>query len=180
MYAFTLSDSILSQRLKTIGFYGTLSETCVRRQMLRLARHQVRHIPSSSFPMNVADLYAAVGNWAYTAPKPNDGKYRIISFDGGGLRSLFCIILLERLIVVFPDLLQRVDLFCGTSGKLILFLAYSCTELAHSQLGGAIIAAALACGRSPRFIKEILFVFTKHIFTRKARQVSLLLYLYSE
>jgi patatin-like phospholipase/acyl hydrolase len=58
-----------------------------------------------------------VGNYRTDAPMPKDGKYRIITFDGGGLRSVVSITILERLVEVFPDLLERVNLFCGTSGS---------------------------------------------------------------
>jgi patatin-like phospholipase/acyl hydrolase len=39
-----------------------------------------------------------------------DGHYRILSLDGGGLRAIIETVILSRLIEVFPDLLQRVDL----------------------------------------------------------------------
>jgi hypothetical protein len=58
-----------------------------------------------------------VGNYRTDVPMPKDGKYRVITFDGGGLRSVVSIIILERLVEVFPDLLERVNLFCGTSGS---------------------------------------------------------------
>lgn len=92
-----------------------------------------------------------LGNYRTDVPMPKDGKYRVITFDGGGLRSVVSIIILERLVEVFPDLLERVNLFCGTSG-------------------GAILATSLAMGRSPTWIKTIMVAFGKHIFTRKARQ----------
>jgi len=63
-------------------------------------------------------IVAPVGNYKVDAPMPKDGKYRIITFDGGGLRSVVSIIILERLVEVFPDLLERINLFSGTSGSL--------------------------------------------------------------
>jgi hypothetical protein len=64
-----------------------------------------------------------VGNYRTDVPMPKDGKYRVITFDGGGLRSVVSIIILERLVEVFPDLLERVNLFCGTSGLAPLSLS---------------------------------------------------------
>ncbi|KAL6052393.1 hypothetical protein QOT17_018632 [Balamuthia mandrillaris] len=90
------------------------------------------------------------GNYNVNAPLPNDGKYRIITFDGGGLRSVISITILVRLTQVFPDLLERVNLFCGTSG-------------------GAIMAAGLSAGRSPTTMREILMLSSKYLFARKSR-----------
>ncbi len=53
--------------------------------------------------------------------------FRILSLDGGGIRGLLSILLLERLIEesATPDLIDRVDLFAGTStgGLIALGLA---------------------------------------------------------
>lgn len=62
---------------------------------------------------------------------PKDGKYRVITFDGGGLRSVVSIIILERLVEVFPDLLERVNLFCGTSGLAPLSLFRQAMACSH-------------------------------------------------
>jgi patatin-like phospholipase/acyl hydrolase len=43
------------------------------------------------------------------------GKYRIITFDGGGVRGALSINLLKRLLYRFPDLVAATDLFAGTS-----------------------------------------------------------------
>lgn len=52
-------------------------------------------------------------------------SYRILALDGGGIRGLVTTVLLERVIGLRPRLLQRVDLFAGTSigGMLALGLA---------------------------------------------------------
>jgi uncharacterized protein len=53
--------------------------------------------------------------------------FRILSLDGGGIRGLLSTLLLERLIEesATPDLIDRVDLFAGTStgGLIALGLA---------------------------------------------------------
>jgi len=48
--------------------------------------------------------------------------YRILSLDGGGVRGLIPIIFMERLLERHQDLLERVDLFAGTSTGGILSL----------------------------------------------------------
>lgn len=54
------------------------------------------------------------------------GKYKIMTFDGGGVRGVLAATLLERLENRFPELVRSVDLFAGTSaGSFIaLSLAY--------------------------------------------------------
>jgi predicted acylesterase/phospholipase RssA len=49
-------------------------------------------------------------------------KFRILSLDGGGIRGLFTLVLLERLTQVQPDFLERVDFFAGTSTGSIIAL----------------------------------------------------------
>jgi len=56
--------------------------------------------------------------------------YRILSLDGGGVRAVIQAVILSRLVKIFPNLLQEVDMFTGTSA-------------------GAIVAAALAVGIPP-------------------------------
>ncbi|MBO8138511.1 MAG: patatin-like phospholipase family protein [Desulfotomaculum sp.] len=53
-------------------------------------------------------------------------KYRIIAFDGGGVRGVLTVNILKRLNKIFPDLINSVNLFAGTStGSFIaLALAY--------------------------------------------------------
>ncbi|HHY94205.1 MAG TPA: hypothetical protein GX513_04225 [Firmicutes bacterium] len=41
--------------------------------------------------------------------------YRIISFDGGGVRGALSITLLKRLQQQVPELVEKTDLFAGTS-----------------------------------------------------------------
>lgn len=55
--------------------------------------------------------------------------YRIITFDGGGVRGSLMATLVKRLVDQFPNLLEEVDLFAGTST-------------------GSVVALTLASGRS--------------------------------
>ena len=41
--------------------------------------------------------------------------YRIITFDGGGIRGLFSAVLLDRIVKAFPTLLENTQLLAGTS-----------------------------------------------------------------
>ncbi|ELR13749.1 phospholipase, patatin family protein [Acanthamoeba castellanii str. Neff] len=61
----------------------------------------------------------------------------ILSLDGGGLRGIVLTTLLVRLVEIFPDLMERVDLFAGVSA-------------------GSIVASALATGRSPVYMQKML------------------------
>lgn len=53
-------------------------------------------------------------------------KFRIMTFDGGGIKGALTVVLLKRLQLVFPQLLETIDFFAGTStGSFIaLGLAY--------------------------------------------------------
>lgn len=68
-------------------------------------------------------------------------KFRILSFDGGGVKGALSIEILIRLVNTFPNLLNEVDLFTGTST-------------------GAIIAAFLAKGIP---LKELNNLYTTKI-----------------
>lgn len=56
-------------------------------------------------------------------------NYRILSFDGGGIRGIVSLVLLQRIQAQFPELVSRSDLIAGTST-------------------GGIIALGLAAGKS--------------------------------
>jgi len=56
--------------------------------------------------------------------------FRVISLDGGGVRAIIQCTILQRLVVLFPDLLSEVEMFAGTSA-------------------GGIVAGALAVGLTP-------------------------------
>lgn len=62
--------------------------------------------------------------------------YRILTFDGGGIRGAYAARLLERLCTRVPRLLERVDLFAGTST-------------------GGLIALSIAAGISPSAVRDL-------------------------
>lgn len=66
-------------------------------------------------------------------------KYRIITFDGGGIRGLLSAVLLKRLNDFFPKLIQNTNMFAGTSV-------------------GSFLALGLAYGLSP---EDFIKIFTK-------------------
>ncbi|EMD45200.1 patatin family phospholipase [Entamoeba histolytica KU27] len=49
-----------------------------------------------------------------------EGKYRIISLDGGGVKALMQLYVLDRLEEEFPGFLARTSLFCGVSASSLL------------------------------------------------------------
>ncbi len=77
--------------------------------------------------------------------------FRIISFDGGGIRGAFSARLLLRLTQKYPELLSHVQLFAGTST-------------------GSFIALGLGYGVAPDTIDNLYsFANSKYIFTPKGR-----------
>ncbi len=66
--------------------------------------------------------------------------YRILSFDGGGIRGVLTLTLLQRLTQAAPKLVQNADLLAGTST-------------------GGIIALALAAGKS---LSDVLQLYRDH------------------
>lgn len=74
-------------------------------------------------------------------------QYRILSCDGGGVRGIISVRLLQRLLKTQPDLLDRVDLFAGTST-------------------GAIIGVGLANGMTIDQIFDLYYHQSKKIFHR--------------
>jgi patatin-like phospholipase/acyl hydrolase len=61
---------------------------------------------------------------------------RVISVDGGGIRGVFTAVVLERLLLAVPKLLDKTDLYAGTST-------------------GGIIALCLAAGKSPTEVRDL-------------------------
>ncbi|MBC2581904.1 patatin-like phospholipase family protein [Clostridium sp. DJ247] len=73
-------------------------------------------------------------------------KYKIMTFDGGGIRGALSSQLLKRLNDFFPKLIENTNLFVGTST-------------------GAFIALGLAYGVSPDKLVDIYIKNAKYIFT---------------
>ena len=71
--------------------------------------------------------------------------HRILSFDGGGIRGLLTVVLLERLEQEVPGWIDRADLLAGTST-------------------GALIALGLARGMSPAEVRELYERHGREIF----------------
>ena len=72
-------------------------------------------------------------------------KYRILSFDGGGIRGLLSVILIEKLDIMVPGWRDKVDLLAGTST-------------------GGIIALGLADGFTPGDLRELYYDKSPKIF----------------
>ena len=62
--------------------------------------------------------------------------YRILAFDGGGIRGLLTTVLLERLTKAVPALITKADLLAGT-------------------FTGGIIALGQAFGKSPTDLRRL-------------------------
>lgn len=73
--------------------------------------------------------------------------FRILTLDGGGVRGVLTIALLERLERVYPQFLQYFDFICGTSA-------------------GGILALMLASGYSVSDCRDIYEFSMPEIFTR--------------
>jgi len=73
--------------------------------------------------------------------------YHILSMDGGGIRGLLTIILLERIEKEIPDFLSKIDLFAGTSA-------------------GGILALALAMGKKTSEVRALYEEFSDIVFER--------------
>jgi patatin-like phospholipase/acyl hydrolase len=68
--------------------------------------------------------------------------------DGGGLRGIMHGVLIERIMKLYPDFLDQVDVFAGCSG-------------------GALFALGLAKGYTPSFGRHIFELAGNKIFTKK-------------
>ncbi|ELR20011.1 PH domain containing protein [Acanthamoeba castellanii str. Neff] len=77
-----------------------------------------------------------------------DGKFRILSIDGGGMRGLMNCILLSRLLMVFPDLFEKVNFWVGTSN-------------------GGMLAMAFAFGYSPALCRTLLELAGSKVFIKR-------------
>ena len=71
--------------------------------------------------------------------------YKILSIDGGGIRGIIPVRLLERLETHMPGIVQEFNLFAGSST-------------------GAVLAAGFAYGFDPRFMRQMYQGFGKEVF----------------
>ncbi|EFA82956.1 pleckstrin domain-containing protein [Heterostelium album PN500] len=81
-------------------------------------------------------------------PRSTDGFYRILSLDGGGLRSVMVCVLIERIVKRYPTFLDFVDVFTGTSA-------------------GSIVAAGLAAQYPPKGTRRVLELTALPVFGKK-------------
>ncbi|MFM8320561.1 MAG: patatin-like phospholipase family protein [Chloroflexota bacterium] len=72
-------------------------------------------------------------------------RYRILSLDGGGIRGVLTVVLLERLEQLHPTFLQQIDLFAGTST-------------------GGLLALGLAAGKTPAAIRRLYETQGRQVF----------------
>lgn len=72
-------------------------------------------------------------------------SYHILSLDGGGIRGLISVIILERLEQARPGFLERVDLFAGTST-------------------GGLLALGLGALKSPAEMRRLYEIYGKKVF----------------
>lgn len=72
-------------------------------------------------------------------------SYHILSMDGGGIRGLLTIIIIQRLEAAHPGFLDQIELFAGTST-------------------GGILALGLAHGLSPQRIRELYETSGRRVF----------------
>lgn len=85
-------------------------------------------------------------SFRYSTAKNN---YRILSFDGGGIRGILTATILQRLTEAHPQLIKNTDLFVGTSV-------------------GSFIALGLASGMTPEEITQLFsFENSKQIFSKR-------------
>jgi patatin-like phospholipase/acyl hydrolase len=80
-------------------------------------------------------------------------------------------VLLHRLISVFPDLLQRVDVMVGVSGGAMVASGLACGNAHYSNITNVhrLIMWFHSLGHSPAFVREMLQTFAPHFFKPKTR-----------
>ena len=89
--------------------------------------------------------------WGYMYMK--NSNFNILAFDGGGLKGALSISILERIVKEYPNLLNNINMFGGTST-------------------GSLIALGLAYGVSPKEIKELYSIEnSKYIFNKSYAEI---------
>jgi len=86
------------------------------------------------------------------AEEPKRKPFRILSLDGGGVRAIIQTTIINRLCHIFPDFIDSIDMFAGTSA-------------------GGIVAGALAIGLTPGetstiWNEEVGKIFSQGIYHR--------------
>ncbi len=82
-----------------------------------------------------------------------NSNFNILAFDGGGLKGALSISILERIVKEYPNLLNNINMFGGTST-------------------GSLIALGLAYGVSPKEIKELYSIEnSKYIFNKSYAEI---------
>ena len=79
-------------------------------------------------------------------------KYRILSLDGGGIRGVMTIRLIERIQAELPWFMESIDLIAGTST-------------------GGILALALAAGKTPSEVREMYELLGKSVFSNNPIEI---------
>jgi hypothetical protein len=80
-------------------------------------RRQGPHVfadPPAKLTRNKSLPSAAAFN-SYVRKSEEQRVYRILALDGGGVRGIITAVILQRLVGVFPGLVDNVDLIAGTS-----------------------------------------------------------------
>lgn len=90
----------------------------------------------SRFQSNFPDSFPVFYNSDFQVKKPMDSPYLILSLDGGGLRGIISLVILEIIQKEFPNFMDLVSFFAGTST-------------------GSIIASGLAFGHSPATMRTL-------------------------
>ena len=89
--------------------------------------------------------------WGYMYMK--NSNFNILAFDGCGLKGALSISILERIVKEYPNLLNNINMFGGTST-------------------GSLIALGLAYGVSPKEIKELYSIEnSKYIFNKSYAEI---------
>jgi hypothetical protein len=102
---------------------------------------------SAAAQMPTPATQAQLGAFEFAKAAPATDPYRILSIDGGGIRGVIALAILERIDDAFPGWRSGINMFAGTST-------------------GALIGLALAKGMSPRDIMDVYIKKGPTVFDR--------------
>lgn len=95
-------------------------------------------------------------SFSSSTPSAKPKPFRILSLDGGGVRAILEATILKKLVQTYPNLLEEVDMFAGTSA-------------------GGIVASALVSGYDPDYVCNLWMNAAPKIFaegwSRKVRSI---------